>query len=137
MHSWNDAGEKKKGRSRIQYIDNIKKWTRASLEENVRLPEDRTARRERSCRNNVVHHTTDSIPLNVCVALATHLQPLAAEYTPQPYRSLGEQYEPHRRHPTDTIHNNVGRFTPRLALIKPCYNSSAKVNHGSTSPGCS
>ncbi len=46
MHSLNDAGEKKKGRPRIQYIDNIKKWTRASLEENVRLTEVRTAWRE-------------------------------------------------------------------------------------------
>ena len=33
----------------MQYIDNIKKWTRASLEENVRLTEDRAAWRERSC----------------------------------------------------------------------------------------
>ena len=31
------------------YIDNIKKWTRASLEENVRLTEDRSVWRERSC----------------------------------------------------------------------------------------
>ena len=28
----------------MQYIDNIKKWTRASLEENIRLTEDRKAR---------------------------------------------------------------------------------------------
>ena len=28
MHSLNDAGEKKKGRPRMHYIDNIKKWTR-------------------------------------------------------------------------------------------------------------
>ena len=36
-------GKRRKGRARMQYIDNIKKWTRASLEENVRLNEDRTA----------------------------------------------------------------------------------------------
>ena len=33
----------------MQYIDNIKKWTRESLEENVRLTKDRTAWCERSC----------------------------------------------------------------------------------------
>ena len=33
----------------MQYIDNIKKWTRTSLEENVRLTEDRKAWHERSC----------------------------------------------------------------------------------------
>ena len=37
------SGKRRKGRSRKQYIDNIEKWTRASLEENVRLTEDRTA----------------------------------------------------------------------------------------------
>ena len=31
----NDAGRKKKRRSRMQYIDNINKWERASLEENI------------------------------------------------------------------------------------------------------
>ena len=49
MHSWNDAVEKKKGRPGMQYNGNIEKWTRASLEENVRLSEDRTAWRKRSC----------------------------------------------------------------------------------------
>ena len=49
MHSRNDAGEKKKGAPVMKYIDNIKKWRKASLEENVRLTEDRTALRERSC----------------------------------------------------------------------------------------
>ena len=29
-------GKRKRGRPRMQYIDNIKKWTRASLEENVK-----------------------------------------------------------------------------------------------------
>ena len=42
-------GERRRGRPRMHYIDNIKKWTRASLEENVRLTEDRRAWRERSC----------------------------------------------------------------------------------------
>ena len=49
MHSRNDAGEKKKGRPRMQYIDNIKKWTKASLEENIRLTEERPPWREISC----------------------------------------------------------------------------------------
>ena len=49
MHSRNGSGEKKKGRPRMQYIDNIKKWTRVSLEEDVRLTEDRAAWRGRSC----------------------------------------------------------------------------------------
>ena len=39
--------KRRRGRPRMQYIDNIKKWTRASLEENVRLTEDRTAWREK------------------------------------------------------------------------------------------
>ena len=59
MHSRNDAGEKKKGRPRMQYLDNIKKWTRASLEENVRLTKDRTAWRERSCAARAANVTTD------------------------------------------------------------------------------
>ena len=32
-------GKRRRGRPRMQYIDRIKKWTRASLEENVRLTE--------------------------------------------------------------------------------------------------
>ena len=31
------SGKRRRGRPRMLYIDNIKKWTRASLEENVRL----------------------------------------------------------------------------------------------------
>ena len=46
-------GKRRRGHPRImQYIDNIKKWTKASLEENVsvlRLTEDRTSWRERNC----------------------------------------------------------------------------------------
>ena len=41
-------GKRRRGRPRMQYIDNIKKWTRTSLEENVRLTEDRTAWHERN-----------------------------------------------------------------------------------------
>ena len=37
------SGKRRRGRPRMQYIDNIKKWTRASLEENVRRTENRTA----------------------------------------------------------------------------------------------
>ena len=44
----------------MQYIDNIKKWTRASLEENVRLTEDRTAWRERSCAAGAANVRTDA-----------------------------------------------------------------------------
>ena len=44
---------------RMQYIDNIKKWTRASLEENVRRTEDRTAWRERSCAAGAANVRTD------------------------------------------------------------------------------
>ena len=47
MHSRNDAREKKKGCPRMQYVDNIKKWTTASLEENMRVADDRTAWREK------------------------------------------------------------------------------------------
>ena len=59
MHSRNDAGGKKKGRPRMQYIDNIKQWTKASLEENVRLTEDRKSWRERSCAAGAANVRTD------------------------------------------------------------------------------
>ena len=59
MPSRNDAGEKKKGHPMMQYIDNIKKWTEASLEENVRLTEDRTAWREISWAAGVANVRTD------------------------------------------------------------------------------
>ena len=42
-----------------RYIDNIKKWTRASLEENVRRTEDRTSWRERSCAAGAANVRTD------------------------------------------------------------------------------
>ena len=35
------SGKRRRGRPRMQYIDNIKKWTKASLEKKVRLTEDR------------------------------------------------------------------------------------------------
>ena len=50
---------KRRRRPRMQYIDNIKKWTRASLEENVRRTEDRTAWRERSCAAGAANVRTD------------------------------------------------------------------------------
>ena len=59
LHSRNDAGEKKAGRTRMQYIDNINKWTRSSLEENVSLTEDRTAWREISCAAGAANVRTD------------------------------------------------------------------------------
>ena len=43
----------------MQSIDNIKKWTKASLEENVRLTEDRTAWREISCSAGAANVRTD------------------------------------------------------------------------------
>ena len=59
MPSRNDANEKKKGPPRMQYIDNTKKWTRASLEENVRLTEDRTAWRKGRCVAGAANIRTD------------------------------------------------------------------------------
>ena len=49
-------GKRNRGRPRI---DNIRKWTMASLEENVRLTEDRTAWLERSCSAGVANVRTD------------------------------------------------------------------------------
>ena len=43
----------------MQYIDNIKKWTKASLDENIRVAEDRTAWRERSCAAGAANVRTD------------------------------------------------------------------------------
>ena len=40
-------------------LDNIKKWTRASLEENIRVTEDRTAWRKTSCAAGAVNVKTD------------------------------------------------------------------------------
>ena len=51
---------KEEGPPRMQYTDNIKKWTRASLEENVRLAEDMTAWREISCAAVAVIVRTDA-----------------------------------------------------------------------------
>ena len=47
-------------RKRMQYNDNIKKWKRASLEENVRVTKDRTAWRERSCGAGAANVRTDN-----------------------------------------------------------------------------
>ena len=44
----------------MQDIDNIKKWTRASLDENVRRTEDRAAWRERSCAAGAANVRTDA-----------------------------------------------------------------------------
>ena len=53
------SGKRRRGHPRIQYIDNIKKWTRAPLEENVRLTEDRTEWREISCASGAANVRTD------------------------------------------------------------------------------
>ena len=52
-------GKRGRGRPRMQYIDNIKKWTRASLEENVKVTKDRTTWRERSCAVGAANVRTD------------------------------------------------------------------------------
>ena len=44
---------------RMQDTDNVMEWARASLEENVRLTEDRTAWRERSCAAGTANVRTD------------------------------------------------------------------------------
>ena len=43
----------------MQYIDNIKKWTRASLEENITVSEDRTSWRESSYAAGAANVRTD------------------------------------------------------------------------------
>ena len=43
----------------MQYIDNNKKWTRLSLEENVIVTEDRTAWHKRSCAAGAANIRTD------------------------------------------------------------------------------
>ena len=58
-------GKRKRGRPRMQYIDNINKWTRASLEENVRLTEHRTAWRERSCAAGAAKRQNWTTPTKV------------------------------------------------------------------------
>ena len=45
----------------MQFIDNIKKWRKASLEENVRLTADRTPWRERSCAAGAANVRNDDI----------------------------------------------------------------------------
>ena len=43
----------------MQYIDTIKKWIWASLEENIRLTEDRTAWRKISCAAGAANIRTE------------------------------------------------------------------------------
>ena len=43
----------------MRYIDKFKNWTRASLEENIGVTEDRTARRKRSCAAGAANVRTD------------------------------------------------------------------------------
>ena len=52
-------GKSRRGLARMQYIDNIKKWITASLEENVRVTDDRTAWHERSCAAGAAKVRTD------------------------------------------------------------------------------
>ena len=53
------SGKRRRGRPKMQYIDNVKKLKRASLEENVRLTEDRTAWRETRCAAGTANVRTD------------------------------------------------------------------------------
>ena len=43
----------------MQYIDNTNKWTRASLDENVRVTEDMAAWRDRSCAAGAANISID------------------------------------------------------------------------------
>ena len=51
-------GKRRRG-PRMQYIDNIKKWAKASLKENVRLTEDITSWHERSCAAGAANIRTE------------------------------------------------------------------------------
>ena len=53
-------GKRRRGYPTMQYIDNIKKWTRAPLKKTV--GEDRTAWRERSCAAGAANVRTDAAP---------------------------------------------------------------------------
>ena len=59
MHFRNSDGGKKKGRNRMQYIDNINKLTRASLEENIRVAYHRTAWHKISYADGAANARTD------------------------------------------------------------------------------
>ena len=51
--------KRRTGRPRMQYIDNIKKWTRASLEENITVTGDGTAWCKRSSAAGAADVITD------------------------------------------------------------------------------
>ena len=53
------TGKRRRGHHRMQYIDNIKKWTRTSLEQNMRM----TSRRERSSAAGAANVITDAAEL--------------------------------------------------------------------------
>ena len=61
MQSRNDARGKKKGRRRMQHIDNITNWTGASLEENIRMADDRTGWRKISYAAGAANIRTDGV----------------------------------------------------------------------------
>ena len=56
MHSWNGAGKMQKS---VQQDDNMKDWTRVSLEENISVADDRTASRKRRCADGAANVRTD------------------------------------------------------------------------------
>ena len=90
MHSRNDAGKLRRGHPRIQYVDNIKKWTRASLEENIRVTGDRTTGHRRGCAAGAANVTTGDaggglylfiyflVYLKSLLFVCTYLAPLAS-----------------------------------------------------------
>ena len=51
--------KRRRRRPMMQYIDRIKKWPTASLEENTTVTEDRIARRQRSCAAGAANVRTD------------------------------------------------------------------------------
>ena len=59
-------GERRRGRPMMQYIDNIKKWTRASVEANVRLTEDRTTWREISYAAEGFQYLAIKLSFEIC-----------------------------------------------------------------------
>ena len=59
MHYWNGTEQRKKGRGAVAYIDNINKWTRTFLEENITVAEGRTACRKLSCAAGAGNVRTD------------------------------------------------------------------------------
>ena len=59
---------------RVQYIDNINNWSSASMEENIRMADDRIAWHKRSCASGAANVRT-------CVDYFTYLHELVREWS--------------------------------------------------------